>query len=176
MKCRKLWVRVLSPTCRMLWTCWICYWDSPSLRIGRELNHSFINILLLFKRKAQENRNIQVEFFWVVTPRSVVVWYQCLKGHPEDGGSTDLRNVGILPQHYAASQSRRWRKQGPLTRLYPTTTLVASQPRRWRQHGPPKRWCRTTTPRGVTTQNTSTWIFTAVKSHPCNQNTIFKVL
>jgi hypothetical protein len=23
--------------------------------------------------------------------------------HPEDGGSIDLRNVGILPQHYATS-------------------------------------------------------------------------
>jgi hypothetical protein len=27
--------------------------------------------------------------------------------HPEDGGSLDLRNVGILPQHYTASQPRR---------------------------------------------------------------------
>jgi hypothetical protein len=27
--------------------------------------------------------------------------------HPEDEGSMDIRNVGILPQHYTASQSRR---------------------------------------------------------------------
>jgi hypothetical protein len=27
--------------------------------------------------------------------------------HPEDGGCMDLRNVGILPQHYTASQTRR---------------------------------------------------------------------
>jgi len=27
--------------------------------------------------------------------------------HPEDGGSTDIRNVGILPQQFMASQSRR---------------------------------------------------------------------
>jgi len=26
-----------------------------------------------------------------------------LKNHPEDGGSMDLRNVGILPQYYTAS-------------------------------------------------------------------------
>jgi hypothetical protein len=29
------------------------------------------------------------------------------KSHPEDGGSMGLRNVGILPQHYTASQPRR---------------------------------------------------------------------
>jgi len=29
--------------------------------------------------------------------------------HPEDGGSKVLRNVGDLPQHYAASQPRRLR-------------------------------------------------------------------
>jgi len=45
----------------------------------------------------------------------------------------DLRNVGILPQHY-----------------------TASQPRRWRQHGPPKRWYPTTTLHGVTIQKTWT--------------------
>jgi hypothetical protein len=27
--------------------------------------------------------------------------------HPEDGASMDLRNVGILPQHYTVSQPRR---------------------------------------------------------------------
>jgi hypothetical protein len=37
----------------------------------------------------------------MVTPCSVVV------GYPEDGGSKVLRNVGILPQHYTASESRR---------------------------------------------------------------------
>jgi len=35
---------------------------------------------------------------------------------------------------------------------------------RWRQHGPPKRWYPTTTPHGVKTQNTSIWIFTAMKT------------
>jgi hypothetical protein len=54
------------------------------------------------------------EIFWVVTPCGVVVGYQlfgepcCLtlhftSFHPEDGGSMDLRNVGILPQHHTAS-------------------------------------------------------------------------
>jgi hypothetical protein len=35
----------------------------------------------------------------------------------------DLWNVGFLPQHYTASQPRRWRQHGPLKRWYPTTTL-----------------------------------------------------
>jgi len=50
--------------------------------------------------------------------------------NPEDGGSMDLWNVGILPQHYTASQPRRWRQYGPLKRWYPTTTLhrVTTQP------------------------------------------------
>jgi len=33
--------------------------------------------------------------------------YNFISLHPEDGGSLDLRNVGILPQHYTASQPRR---------------------------------------------------------------------
>jgi hypothetical protein len=49
----------------------------------------------------------------------------------EDGGSMELRNVGILPQNYTV-----WR---------------------WRQHGAPKRWYPTTTLHGVTTWNNSTW-------------------
>jgi hypothetical protein len=44
-----------------------------------------------------------VEVFRVVTPCSVVVGYL----HPEDGGSMDLWNVGIIPQHYTESQPRR---------------------------------------------------------------------
>jgi hypothetical protein len=43
--------------------------------------------------------------------------------NPEDGGSMDLRNAGILPQHYSTSQPTRWRQHGPLKRWYPTTTL-----------------------------------------------------
>jgi hypothetical protein len=34
-----------------------------------------------------------------------------------------LRNFGSLPQHYTASQRRRWRQHGSLKRWYPTTTL-----------------------------------------------------
>jgi len=48
-----------------------------------------------------------VEFFWILTPCRFVVGYQrfrCLllpsTLHPVDGGSMDLRNVGILPQNY----------------------------------------------------------------------------
>jgi hypothetical protein len=35
----------------------------------------------------------------------------------------DFRNVGILPQHYTASQPRRWRQHGPPKSWYTTTTL-----------------------------------------------------
>jgi len=44
--------------------------------------------------------SVQVEVFWVVTPCSVVV------GHRRFGGPCCLRNVGILLQHYTASQPR----------------------------------------------------------------------
>jgi hypothetical protein len=44
---------------------------------------------------------IHLKVFCVVMPCNVVVGYQ-----PEDGGSMDLRNVDILPQHYRASQLR----------------------------------------------------------------------
>jgi hypothetical protein len=43
--------------------------------------------------------------------------------HPEDGGSMDLWNVGILPQHYMSSQPRKPR--------------LESSSWRWKQHGPP---------------------------------------
>jgi hypothetical protein len=48
-----------------------------------------------------------------VTPCNAVKWLH----------SEDLWNDGILPQHYTASQLRRWRQHGPLRRWYPTTTL-----------------------------------------------------
>jgi hypothetical protein len=43
--------------------------------------------------------------------------------HRKDGGSMDLWNVDILPQHYTASRPRRWRQRRPLKLWYPTTTL-----------------------------------------------------
>jgi len=55
----------------------------------------------------------EIEFFCVVMPCSVVVGYKrfgapcCLHFQGEDGGSMDLRNVGILLKHYTASQPRR---------------------------------------------------------------------
>jgi len=53
----------------------------------------------------------EVEVFWVVTPCSVVVGYQCFWGpsclHCEDGGSKVLWNIGILLQLYMVSQPRR---------------------------------------------------------------------
>jgi hypothetical protein len=65
---------------------------------------------------------IKVEVFLVVMPCSDVVGYQKLQGtllpiyiplsqshslHPEDRGGKVLRNAGILPHHYMASQPRR---------------------------------------------------------------------
>jgi len=52
-------------------------------------------------------------YLQVVIPRSHVVGYQCFGGpyclqlHPEDGGNTFLRNIGILTQQYTVSQTRR---------------------------------------------------------------------
>jgi len=62
---------------------------------------------------------IQVKVFWVVLMCGVVgyqcfVWQFCLhlKGEDEDGGSMVLHNVGILPQHYTATQLwRPWLQQ-----------------------------------------------------------------
>jgi hypothetical protein len=50
----------------------------------------------------------QAEVFWIVTPCSVVVRYQCFRVlHTEDIGSMDLCNVGILLQHDVVSQPKR---------------------------------------------------------------------
>jgi hypothetical protein len=82
--------------------------------------------------------NIQVAVFWIITPCSNV-GYQRFRGprclhlqgevNPsnrrllcrDDWASLDLRNIGILPHNYTASQPRRWRQHGPLKRRYPTT-------------------------------------------------------
>jgi hypothetical protein len=76
------------------------------------------------------------------TSETLVSYHKTIRRHnPGDGGSMDLWNVGILPQHYTASQPRRWRQHGPLKRRYLTTTL-----------------------HGVTTQKIFTWDVTAVKA------------
>jgi hypothetical protein len=60
---------------------------------------------------------LKVKFeFWVVTLFSVVGYQRfggpcCLHLYPECGGSMVLRNAGILPQHYNASQPRRTRTE-----------------------------------------------------------------
>jgi hypothetical protein len=50
--------------------------------------------------------SIQVVVFWIVTTHLHL---------GEDGGSKDLRNVGILPQHYITSQPRRTRLESSST-------------------------------------------------------------
>jgi len=64
------------------------------------------------------NRIYFVVIFWVMMPRSD----DCM----------DLRNVGILSQHYTASQSRRWGQHGPPKRRYLTTTLHGVTNRIWK--------------------------------------------
>jgi hypothetical protein len=64
----------------------------------------------------------------------------------EGGGGMNLWNVGILPQHYTASQPRR-----------------PSSGWRWTFHGPLKRWYPITKLHGVTTQKILTLNITAVK-------------
>jgi hypothetical protein len=39
----------------------------------------------------------------------VVISCRDVVGYPEDGGNIVLRNIGILPYHYTALQSRRLR-------------------------------------------------------------------
>jgi hypothetical protein len=43
----------------------------------------------------------EMEAAW--TSETFVSYDSITRRHPEDGGSMDLRNVGILPQHYTAS-------------------------------------------------------------------------
>jgi hypothetical protein len=59
-----------------------------------------------------ESSSVQRQEIWRVKvfkaevflmPCNVAVEYQS----PEDGGSMVLRNVGILPQHYVASQAKK---------------------------------------------------------------------
>jgi len=55
--------------------------------------------------------------------------------HPEDGGSMDFRNFGILIHHYTVSQPR---------------SRLESSPWRWGLHRPPK-WYPATSLHGVAT-------------------------
>jgi hypothetical protein len=96
----------------------------------------------------------RVHVFWVITPCSVVLGYQLVRGP------------------YCLHL------QGPLKRWYPTTTLhgITTQKNstwniwRWRQYGPLKRWYPTTKLHGVTTQKTSTRNIAAMKASNSHLN------
>jgi hypothetical protein len=72
-------------------THWIGGWVGPRAVLY------IIIIIIIASFEAFTAMIFLVEVFWLVTPCSVVV----------GGGIMDLRNVGILPQHYTASQTRR---------------------------------------------------------------------
>jgi len=68
----------------------------------------------------------EVEVSWIVVPCSVTL--PPSRFLLEDGNSMVLRNTGILPHHYTASQPWRWRQYGPPKSWYPTQLYTASQP------------------------------------------------
>jgi len=51
----------------------------------------------------------QVEVFYVVVRYQRFRGPCCFQLQGEDGGSTDLWNIGIFPQHYTTSQLKRSR-------------------------------------------------------------------
>jgi hypothetical protein len=63
----------------------------------------------------------EVEVSWIVVPCSVTL--PPSRFLLEDGNSMVLRNIGILPHHYTASQPSRWRQYGPPKHRYPTASL-----------------------------------------------------
>jgi len=76
---------------------------------------------------------IQVEVIWVLTSFSVLVRCQRFRGPcPEDGGSMDLWNFDILPQHDTASEPRRPRlESSPPTLMCWCTCLYAVSRSYW---------------------------------------------
>jgi hypothetical protein len=99
-------------------------WQTLYTKEFRNLNSSPNTVKVLKSR-------IQVKVFWVVKLCSVVIGYQhfrCLCHlhlFPQDGGSMDLWNVGVLPQLYITSQPRR--PQSESSRLWKTKNLIRSR-------------------------------------------------
>jgi hypothetical protein len=80
-----------------------------------EIDSLNINIKSTGRKKFEVSTavKIQIQVFCVVTPCNAVVGYQRFRGpcrfhvQGDNGGSLDLWNVVIQPQHYTASQHRR---------------------------------------------------------------------
>jgi hypothetical protein len=117
--------------------------DRSSCSCGRNIyTWGSAGIIPAFMYTALSTFESRVKMEAARSSETSVSYHNTIQCHnPEDGGSMDLWNVGTLPQNYMVSHPRRWRQHGPLKRRYPTTTL-----------------------HGVTTQKTSTRIFTAVKA------------
>jgi hypothetical protein len=93
------------------------------------------------------------------TSETSVPYQNITRGHnPQDGGSMDLWNVGILPHHYTGSRPRRLKKEAAWTSetsiSYITTGGHNPEDWRRRQHGPLKRRYPITSLHGAPTQKT----------------------
>jgi len=79
------------------------------------------NKLITFQEKCSVRKKLSLCDIWGFHGSGD--WRRLLSHYPEDGDSMDLRNIGIQPEDYTASQSRIWRQHGAMKYWYPTTTL-----------------------------------------------------